>query len=279
MRIALCNEVLREMPFARQCAHAAALGYDAIEIAPFTLGPEPHRLDAGARRALRREAEGAGIAVDGLHWLLVTPEGLSVTADDPEVRARTRAVVTGLVELCADLGGRYLVHGSPGQRRLQPGREAEGRARAAEIFAAAADAAGRAGVTYCLEPLAPVETDFLTSVAETADLVRTVGHPALRTMIDCSAARTEAEPVPDLVRRWLPTGLIGHIHANDPNRRGPGEGALAFTPILAALQAGGYAGTIGVEPFVYEPDGPAAAARAIGYLRGCLEGVTGPSRR
>jgi sugar phosphate isomerase/epimerase len=272
MRIALCNEVLREMPFERQCAHAAELGYDALEVAPFTLGPEPHTLSAEARRALRRQAEAAGVPVSGLHWLLVTPEDLSITSGDPEVRARTLTVIRGLVELCADLGGQVLVHGSPGQRRLEPGREAEGRALAEEAFAAAADAAGRAGVTYCLEPLAPAETAYLTSVAEAAAVVRAVGHPSLRTMVDCSAAAlAEAESVPDLLARWLPTGLVAHVHANDPNRRGPGEGSLPFRPILKALREGGYAGAIGVEPFVYRPDGPAAAARAVGYLRGCLE--------
>jgi hypothetical protein len=26
-----------------------------------------------------------------------------------------------------------------------------------------------------------------------------------------------------------------------------------------------------IEPFVYEPDGPACAARAIGYVRGLIE--------
>jgi len=279
MRLALCNEVLRDFPFARQCAYAAALGYDALEIAPFTLGPEPHRLSGDARRTLRRQAADAGVAVAGLHWLLVTPEGLSITADDPDVRARTLEVMRGLVDLCADLGGRYLVHGSPAQRRLDPGREADGRARAAEAFAAAADAADRAGVLYCLEPLAPVETDYLTTVAEAAEVAWAIGNRALRAMIDCSAAaRSEAQDIPGLIRRWLPTGLIGHVHANDPNRRGPGEGALAFAPILAALAAEGYDGAIGVEPFIYEPDGPAAAARAIGYLRGCLEaaGAQGP---
>ncbi len=88
-------------------------------------------------------------------------------------------------------------------------------------------------------------------------------------MIDCcAAAGSEAESVPALIDRWLPAGLLGHVHLNDPNRRGPGEGRLDFAPILAALRMGGYAGWLGVEPFVYVPDGPACAARAIGYVRG-----------
>ena len=91
-------------------------------------------------------------------------------------------------------------------------------------------------------------------------------------MIDCSAAgQTEAEPVDALVRRWLPSGLIAHIHFNDPNRRGPGEGELAFAPILAALRDGGYDGNAAIEPFVYQPDGPTCAARGIGYIRGIME--------
>ena len=102
--------------------------------------------------------------------------------------------------------------------------------------------------------------------------MRAIGSPAVRTMIDCSSAgETEAEPVAELVRRWVPTGLVGHVHFNDPNRRGPGEGAMQFAPILAELQASGYAGNAAVEPFIYQPDGPACAARAIGYLRGLLE--------
>ncbi len=112
----------------------------------------------------------------------------------------------------------------------------------------------------------------MNTVAEAAAIVRAIGSPAVQTMIDCSAAgRAEVQSIPDLLRQWLPTGLIAHVHLNDPNRRGPGEGALAFGPILQALEEGGYRGMAAVEPFVYEPDGPACAARAIGYLRGLQE--------
>jgi sugar phosphate isomerase/epimerase len=75
------------------------------------------------------------------------------------------------------------------------------------------------------------------------------------------------------VRRWVPTGLIGHVQLNDRNRRGPGEGADRFAPVLRALRETGYAGEASVEPFVYLPDGEAVAARGIGYLRGILDAL------
>ena len=118
MRLALCNEVLRDRDFAAQCVYAAVLGYDALEVAPFTLADDPLTLAPSKRAEIRRAAADAGIAISGLHWLLVKPDGLSVTSADPCVRARTIAAMRELVDLCAELGGRYLVHGSPAQRVL-----------------------------------------------------------------------------------------------------------------------------------------------------------------
>ncbi|HJZ44770.1 MAG TPA: sugar phosphate isomerase/epimerase [Hyphomicrobiaceae bacterium] len=272
MRISLCNEVIRELPIERQFEFARKVGYDGLEIAPFTLGDEPHRLSAAERAAVRTAATDAGTAVTGLHYLMLAPKGLSITSRDAGQRARTVDVMRALCDLAADLGAQVLVHGSPAQRQLEPGQEAEGRKHGAACFAAVADAAAKAGVTYCIEPLAPPEANYVNTVEEAAEIARAIAHPAVRTMIDCSAAgRAEAQAIPDLLKQWLPTGLIAHVHLNDPNRRGPGEGALAFGPILRALTEGGYRGMAAVEPFVYEPDGPACAARAIGYVRGLME--------
>jgi len=68
MKIARSNEVLRDLDWAGQCAYAAALGYDGLEVAPFTLDAAPHQLSAGRRAALRRAAADAGIAVTVLDW-------------------------------------------------------------------------------------------------------------------------------------------------------------------------------------------------------------------
>lgn len=272
MRISLCNEVLAPLDFAHQCAFAAATGYDGLEIAPFTLSDDPTRLSAARVAELRRTASDAGIAITGLHYVLRAPAGLSITARDAAVRRRTVEAMRALCGLCGELGGTVVVHGSPDQRRLDPGDEAGGRKRGIECFAAVAGAAANAGVTYCIEPLARNQTAFVNTVQEAADIVRRIDSPALRTMIDCSAAaQTEAEPVDALIRRWLPSGLIAHMHFNDPNRRCPGEGSLAFAPILAALRESGYRGNAAIEPFVYLPDGPACAARGIGYIRGIMD--------
>lgn len=275
MRIALCNEVIAPMPFPAQCEYAAKLGYDGLEVAPYTLSEEPQRMGAAQVAVARAAAEDAGIAVTGLHWLLVKPAGLSISTKDAAVRQRTLDVMYALVDLCAALGGRYLVHGSPQQRRLEAGEtRAAATARARECFAAVAERARKAGVTYCVEPLAPDATPLINTLEEAAALVETIGNPALRSMLDCSAAgRAETASLPELVERWVPQGLIAHVQVNDRNRRGPGQGEQTFAPLFAALKRTGYAGDVAVEPFDYVPDGPSAAARAIGYLRGILEAL------
>ena len=104
--------------------------------------------------------------------------------------------------------------------------------------------------------------------------MREIDRPALRTMIDCSAAgASEQVSVPELIDRWLPTGLVAHIQVNDPNRRAPGQGEMRFAPIFAALKRQGYDRTVSVEPFDYVPDGAGSAAFAAGYLRGIREAL------
>jgi len=275
VRIALCNEVIAPMPFPAQCEYAAKLGYDGLEIAPYTLSEEPHRMGAARIAAARAAADDAGIAVTGLHWLLVKPAGLSISTKDDGVRRKTVDVMLALVDTCAELGGKYLVHGSPQQRRVEAGEtRAAAMARAQDSFAAVAERAQKAGVVYCIEALAAESTPLINTLEEAVRMVGEINSSSIRTMLDCSAAgRMEKEPLGALLERWLPKGVIAHVQVNDRNRRGPGQGEQRFAPVFASLKKHGYAGDVAVEPFDYVPDGPGAAARAIGYIRGILEAL------
>jgi D-psicose/D-tagatose/L-ribulose 3-epimerase len=277
MKISLCNEVIREMKFEDQCRFCKSLGYDGIELAPFTLDENPHLIPSAKRAQLRAAAANEGIPITGLHWLLISPKGLSITSKELSVRQKTVEVMRGLVELCADLGGKVLVHGSPLQRKVLPDdNPSEAWKRAFDCISSVAELTAQAGLIYCVEPLAPQDTSFVNTVAEAVGMVRALGNPAFRTMIDCFAAsHSETQSVPELIREWMPTGFLAHIHFNDKNRRGPGQGETRFGPILAALQEMKYQGTAGVEPFDYYPDGPTCAAQAIGRIKGILETLDG----
>ncbi len=273
MKLSLCNEVLAGMPLEAQCELAAKLGYDGLEIAPFTLADAPECIDTVEAKRVRGVVESFGLVVTGLHWLLVAPAGLSVTDPNPAVRRRTLAFVSHLVGLCAELGGTVLVHGSPKQRAIAAGETfAIARSRLRDFLAQVARVAEAEGVVYCLEPLSKKETELVNTIEEAVAIVTEVGSPALRTMIDCSAAgQTEKQSVPELIDRWMPRGVLAHVQVNDPNRRAPGQGDMAFAPIFAALRRNGYDGVVAVEPFDYVPDGPGSAAYAAGYLRGVRE--------
>ena len=67
MQFALCNEVLQPLPFAQQCQAAAALGYDGLEVAPFTLAADPMDISDAQAAVFRRMAHDQGLQIFGLH--------------------------------------------------------------------------------------------------------------------------------------------------------------------------------------------------------------------
>ena len=275
MKLALCNEVLRHLDFPAQCARAAALGCQGLEIAPFTLAEHVDDISAARRREIVRAAADAGVEIVGLHWLLVQPPGLSIASPDAALRTRTLEVLRGLIDFAAACGAQVLVHGSPAQRAPAPGQSLDDAlARCTESWAVLAGLARAAGLTYCIEPLSPAETPVINTVAQAAAVVDAVGSPALRTMLDLSAASSaESEDAATLLRRWLPSGHIAHVQLNDHNRRGPGQSATPVFAPLAALQALGYRGWLSIEPFDYWPDADSCAAVGIGHVRGVLEAL------
>src|SRR5204863_7397760 len=121
MKYAICNETFVDWEWERMLECISQLGYDGVEVAPFTLADRATDITDQRRRDLRNAALRAGVPVMGLHWLLVKPEGLYVTTPDDAVRSRTADYFVDLVRLCADLGGKLMVVGSPQQRSLLPG--------------------------------------------------------------------------------------------------------------------------------------------------------------
>lgn len=270
MKFAICNEAFEKWSWADTVRAVAEAGYDGLEIAPFTLAESVNDLDPAARTEIRTRAQEAGLEIAGLHWLLVSPAGLHITTDDTAARQRTIAYFQDLIHFCGDLGGRVMVIGSPRQREVPPGVSyATARGRFLELITSSLDTAAARGVTLCIEALPADQTNFLTTLGETAALVQEVGHPAFRTMFDVHNAHLEIEPLPGLVRRWLP--YIGHVHVNEMDGGYPGSGDVDFGPILNALDEGGYRGYVSAEVFDFTPGAMVIARETLAHLRRARE--------
>ena len=272
MKFAICNETFVDWSFEKACAFARKCGYTGLEVAPFTLAEYAHQVPAQRRSELRKIAEDAGLEIIGLHWLLAKTEGFYLTTPDDGIRAATAEYLCELARLCRDLGGHLMVLGSPKQRNLLPGVSHEEAMRhAADTVRRAVPTLEECGVTIALEPLGPEEGDFLRTADLGADLMRMIGSDRVRLHLDVKAMSTEEIPICDVIRNHA--GSMAHFHANDPNRRGPGMGAVDFKPIFQTLESVQYKGWVSVEVFDYTPGPEYLAAESFSYMQECLRAI------
>ena len=265
----LCNEVFR-LPIEQTIRHVAELGFDGIEIAPFTIANSVDDIPSRRREEIRRSAEDAGIEVTGLHWLLASPKGLHVTTPDRAVRQRTVRYLQSVVHFCADLGGKVLVFGSPDQRNVVPGDDhSAATSRFAQAVREVAGVCAERDVQLLLEPLNPIETNILQTVEEARALADRISHPQIGYILDCKAMSGMPKGILGTIEEH--GKAAGYFHANEPGGLAPGMGDLDFRPILSALRKSGYDGWISTEPFNYEPDPHTVARTALETLRRAAE--------
>jgi len=266
MRYAICNETFGDWPLAKACECAASCGYTGLEIAPFTLAPLVTDVSTAARAEIRRTLAATGLDCIGLHWLLAKTEGFHVTHPDATVRDRTVAYLGDIARLSADLGGRVLVFGSPKQRSLLPGVSHEQATDYLhEVFSRLVPVLESTGTVVALEPLSPVETDVLTTAAETCRLIERIGSPNVRLHLDVKAMASEPLSIPEIIR--ASARHLEHFHANDVNLQGPGFGDVDFVPIFKALAEARYRGWVSVEVFDYTPGAERLARESIESMR------------
>jgi sugar phosphate isomerase/epimerase len=271
IRFGICNELFEGWDFADVCRAVKRIGYDGLEIAPFTLAPRITDVSPARRKELKAMVEDSGLSTIGLHWLLAKTEGFYLTTPDEAVRRRTGDYLVALAEATRDLGGTLMVLGSPKQRDLLPGVSYDEAANyAVEIFTRIMPAVAGFGVDLCLEPLAPSETDFLNTCDQSEALIARVGHPNLKLHMDVKAQSAEVgRTVPELIARHA--SKAGHFHAQDVNLKGPGMGDVDFGPILKALVASGYDRWVSVEVFDYSAGAEETASQSLDCLRRALD--------
>lgn len=258
------------MPLPQVCQEVRSLGYEGLEVAPFTLSADPAALTTTERTTIRQTIADHGLTFVGLHWLLAVPPGLQTAARDEIQRKHTWDYVKGLIDLCADLNesrkSPIVVFGSPKQRCTNEGLSPR---EATDIFAegmaSVAPHARARGVTLLVEALASDQTDVINTLDEAIAVVRRVSSPAVQSMFDVHNAANETIPHTDLVRKYFP--YIRHIHVNEMDGQEPGRGGYNFGALLNTLIELDYSGWVSLEAFDFTRDPRQVAAGAITHLK------------
>jgi sugar phosphate isomerase/epimerase len=260
---------MAKLTWAEQCGIIGDAGYDGVEIAAFTLVEDGvGEIGPAGRKEMVSVMKDAGLECVGLHWLLAPPpKGLHLTTPDSAVRRRTVAYIDDLIDFCGDLGGAYMIFGSPKQRNAKGITIDEAKTNFAEGLASVADHAQQRDVKILVEPLGKRTTDVVNTMAEAMELVRRVDHPAIEGMFDFNNTPDETEPFDVLLRKYHKR--IYHIHVQEQGGRHLGTGTAVndYVKAFQTLKDLRYDKWVSLEVFDFDPGGKVIAEESMAVLK------------
>lgn len=264
---AICNDPFENWEIADVFQYVGDLGYDGVEIHPYTLGKTLEGISSATRSNIRKAAESAEVEIVGIHSILkTTKDFFYLNHPDVSIRAKTVEHLKTLITLCGDLGGKVMPLGASKQRNVLPDiTHQQAWEYTVEVFTEVLKTAERSGVVLCLEPLSHRLTNFITKASEAIRMVEEMDHPNFKMMLDVRSASDDEMPIPDLIRQSA--RHLTHFHANDDNGKGPGAGNADYAGISVALREIDYDGYLSVEVFDFQPDPETIASESLKTLQ------------
>lgn len=251
-----CSILFTELPLLERPAAAKAAGFDAVEFWwPFAEAV-PSDADVAAFVAA---VEDAGVRLVGLNFFGGDmPAGDRGLVSWPERAAEFRDNLEVAVGIGERLGCRAF-NALYGNRVDGVAVRAQDEL-AAENLALAARAAARIGGTVLVEPVSGVERYPLLTAADALAAIDRAGEPNLGLLADLYHLAVNGDDVDAVIAAHA--DRVAHVQIADaPGRNEPGTGRLPLDRQLAALEARGYAGWVGLE---YKP--ATTSINSLGWL-------------
>jgi D-psicose/D-tagatose/L-ribulose 3-epimerase len=231
---------------------AKALGFDVMEI---PIEGESDIDYAKAAEAYARAGMQASICA-------VMGAGRDPSHEDEAIQKGAVAYLTHLVDAAVAMkspvvaGPLYAAVGrqwqsTPDQRR----RDME---RCAKNLKQVARYAEDKGITLALEPLNRFETSFINLTEQAIELMRMVGSPRVKLMMDTFHANIEEKSLGKAIET-AGRDMV-HLHANENDRGTPGTGHVPWAEVAAALKKVKFDGMLVIESFSTEVKEIARAA-------------------
>ena len=206
---------------------------DAIDVAPGKYFPDPTSAKDRDIASIRQWWADQGIEIIGMQALLFGTTGLNVFGDNKIQEAMLKHL-QAVCRIGAGLGATRLVFGSPKNRDRSGLSDNRALEESVKFFQQLGDIADGYGVVICLEPN-PVQyaANFMTNSIDTANVVAHVAHKAICMQFDTGAITINDEKPETVLDCYA--GLIGHVHASEPDLLPLGDGATDHQLMHRAL--------------------------------------------
>lgn len=250
-------------PLEKSFSDLASYGYGGVEL--MTLNPS--MLDW---KHVKEEAEKNNLSV----ILVCTGEiygQLGLTYTDPDVEVRKEAIerTKEIIDFASFLGANVNIGRIRGGYRKELSKN-QTEAFAIEAFRQLSDYALTKNVNIALESVTIMQTNFINTLAEAADMVERVNRPNFKLMMDIFHLNLEEKDVIEAIKKYSSYNI--HVHLADNNRRYPGHCGLDFEKIIRIFKECGYTGNFCTE--IYQiPNQEEAAKEAMAYLKPIMKKV------
>lgn len=250
-------------PLEKSFSDLSSYGYEGVEL--MTLNPS--KLDWNH---VKETAEKNNLSV----ILVCTGEiygQLGLTYTDPRAEVRKEAIerTKEIIDFASFLGANVNIGRIRGGYREELSKE-ETEALAIEAFREVSDYALSKNVNIALESVTIMQTNFINTLAQAADIVDRVNRPNFKLMMDIFHLNLEEKDVVEAIKKYSSYNI--HVHLADNNRRYPGHCGLDFEKIIRTFKECGYKGNFCTE--IYQiPNQVEAAKGAMAHLKPIIKKV------
>lgn len=189
-------------------------GFNYLEIAPTKYWPDLTQVAESQVIERRQLIEDCGLSVCSAQALLFGKSDLKVFGTDSE-KLETINYLKIVIDVCASIGARKLVFGSPRNRLKGTRGFLEALSESSEFFRVLGKYCQQKNVVLCIEPNSTkYGCDFITNVDQAIQLVAAVGSEGFGLHLDTGNMIMESESICEAISKG--EGLIQHFHVSAP---------------------------------------------------------------
>jgi len=275
VKLAFSSNAYLRHPFDETAERIAAIGYEGLELLADVPHAWPLGLLDGPKKAILQAMERTGLQFSNVNAFMMNAVNdyrqpywhPSFIEPDPHYRRVRIDHTRRALELCAELGAPHITTEPGGP--IAPGQT---RQQALDLFVEVlkplAEHAEKVGVLLLIEP----EPDLLLERTDQyIELAERVDSPALGLNFDVGHAFCMSEDLPKAIAALAPH--TRHYHLEDiaatrvHHHLPPGDGAIDFAEVIAAIRKTGYDGWLTVELYPSQDKPDEAARQAYNVLK------------